>query len=86
MKTSSKTEIIVETHRILTIKGGSRTRLAWCEVCGEQVRMATADEAAILASVGSRVIYQLLEARELHFVETADGVVFICLYSLGHLS
>lgn len=83
MKTSSKTEIIVETHRILTIKGGSRYRFGWCEACGGQVRMTTADEAAMLASVATRVIYQLIEARELHFVETSSGMVLICLKSLG---
>lgn len=86
MKTSSKTEIIAVTHRILTIKRGSRYRLAWCEECGNEVRMVTADEAAILAGLSSRAIYQLIEARELHFVETPDGIVFICLNSLGSLS
>ena len=82
MKTSSKTEIIVETHRILTIKGNSRGRLAWCEACAGQVRMATADEAAILTGLSPRVIYQRIEARQLHFVETPGGGVFICLNSL----
>jgi hypothetical protein len=86
MNTSSKTEITVETHRILTIRRGSRYRLAWCEACGEQARTVTADEAAILAGVSSSAIYQLIEARKLHFVETADRVVFICLKSLGNLS
>lgn len=84
MKTS-KTEIIAETHRILTIRRGSRQRIAWCDECGEQVGMVTADEAAILASVSSRTIYQRVEARELHFVEAADGMVFVCLKSLGNL-
>ena len=84
MKTRTKTEITVETQRILTIKGGSRYRLAGCEKCGKQVRMVTADEAAILAGVSPRSIYQLIEARELHFVETADQVVFVCLNSLGN--
>ena len=86
MKTRSRTEISVETHRILTIKRGSRHRLAWCEECGEQARMVTAEDAAILAGVSRRAIYQLIEARKLHFVETADREVFICLISLGNLS
>lgn len=85
MKTSSKTEIVVETHRILTIKEGRRYRLARCEQCGKPARMASADEAAIVAGVSSRAIYQLIEARELHFLETPEGTVFICLNSLGHL-
>jgi hypothetical protein len=54
--------------------------------CGEQARMATADEAAILACVSPRAIYHLIEARELHFVEMPERVVFICLTSLGNLS
>lgn len=86
MKTSSKTEITVETHRLLRVRRGSRYRLAWCEACGEQARMATADEAAILAFVSPCAIYQLIEARKLHFVETPDRVVLICLNSLGNLS
>ena len=86
MKTRSKTEIIVETHRILAIKRGSRYRLAWCEECGEQARMVTADEAAILAGLSLRTTYQLIEARKLHFTESLDRVGFICLNSLGNLS
>ena len=86
MKTRSKTEIIVETHRILTVKKGSPHKLAWCEECEKKARMVTADEAAILAGVSSRAIYQLIEERELHFVETPDRVVLISLNSLGSLS
>ncbi|HSE97309.1 MAG TPA: hypothetical protein VLD57_03495 [Blastocatellia bacterium] len=86
MKARSKTEITIETHRILTIKRGGRHRLAWCEECGEQTRMATAIEAAILIGVSSRSIYQMIEARALHFVETPDRVIFICLNSLVDLS
>ena len=85
MKTTSKTEIAVETHRILTItiNRSSRYRVTWCEECGKPARMVSADEAAILASLSSRAIYQLIEARELHFLEASDGLVFICLNSLA---
>ena len=86
MKTNSKTKIIAETHKVLTIKRGSRYQPAWCEECGKLVRMVTADEAAILAGVSSRAIYQLIEARELHFTETSDRVVLICLNSLADSS
>ena len=86
MKARNKVEITVETHRILTIKKGSRHRLAWCEGCGEPVRMVTADEAAILARVSPREIYQQIEAQEIHFVETPDRLIFLCLNSLGNLS
>lgn len=86
MRSSGKTEITVETHRTLTIKGGSRHRFAWCEECGRQTQMTTADLAAIIAGVSSRAIYQLIEAREIHSAGTPDQVVFICLNSLESLS
>lgn len=82
MTTKSRTEITVETHRILTIKRRDRRLLTWCDQCGKQVRMVTADEAAILARVSSRSIYVLIEARELRFLETPDGLVLICLNCL----
>jgi hypothetical protein len=86
MKSMRKIEIVVETRRILTIRRGSRYCIDHCEACGEQARMVTVDEAAILAVVSPRAIYQLVEARKLHYVETTDREVLICLHSLGNLS
>jgi hypothetical protein len=48
--------------------------------------MVTADEAASQAGLSARAIYQLIEARALHFIETPDRLVFVCLNSLGKLS
>lgn len=62
MKTRSKTEIIIEASRTLTISGFTRSRLAKCEVCGRYVQMVSADEAAILGRVSSRTIYLMIEA------------------------
>lgn len=81
-----KTEITIDTHRVLTIKRAARYRLVLCKECGGQVQVVTADEAAILAGTSSRAIYQLIEARRVHFAETADRLVLICLNSLGNLS
>ncbi len=80
-----KTEITAETHRSLSIKRGHRCQLAWCEECGRQVQMVIADDDAILAGISPREIYQLIETHELHFAETPDGIVFICLSSLRNL-
>ena len=44
--------------------------------------MLTADEAAIMARVSTRVIYQWIEADEIHFAETDDGLILICINSL----
>jgi hypothetical protein len=82
MKNRSKTEITVETRRILAIKRRSRPALEWCPECGGQSEMVTPDEAAILRRVSSRAIYVAIEAEELHFIETQSGLILICLRSL----
>jgi excisionase family DNA binding protein len=81
-----RTLITIETDRVLMIDGGRRrssSRAAWCAACGSQARMLTVDEAAAVAQTTSRTIYQWVEARKLHFTETADGRLFICLNSLS---
>ena len=45
--------------------------------------MLTPDEAATLASVGTRTIYRCIEAEQIHFTETAGGQMLVCLNSLA---
>jgi hypothetical protein len=40
------------------------------------------EEAAARAGVGLRAIYRLVEAHKLHFIETPEGLVLICLNSV----
>lgn len=54
----------------------------WCEACAASVRWVAAEQAAALASVSARAIYRAVESQQLHFTETADGRLFICLNSL----
>jgi len=44
--------------------------------------MITADEAAALRGVSTRVIYRCLEDGAIHFIETSKGQLFICLKTL----
>ena len=77
-----KTKLTIETERLLIIRGGSSHRCAKCEACGEVVRLITVDEAAMLAQVGSRAIYRLVEAEKIHFIETGNELLLICFNSL----
>jgi hypothetical protein len=45
--------------------------------------MLTPDEAATFAQITARHIYRLVEAGELHSLETDDGALSVCLNSLG---
>lgn len=82
MKTQRRTELSIETQRHLVIRRGSSIR-AWCADCGEAVMMVTPDQAAIVAIVSSRTIYRWVEAKKVHFAETPDGLLLICLNSLS---
>jgi len=53
-----------------------------CSRCTESSGMITADEAAALRGVSTRVIYRWLEDGAIHFIETAKGQLFICLKTL----
>lgn len=77
-----KTKLTIETERVLVIRRGSVGRRAACGACGEVVGLLTADEAAALLRVSPRAIYRQVEGGRVHFTETPDGALLICLNSL----
>lgn len=78
-----RTLITVETDRVVLINGSPLSQLVWCAACAAQVRMVTVDQAAALARTSSRMIYRMVENDQLHFTETPEGRLFICLNSLS---
>lgn len=76
-----RTKIIIETHQVQIIRRGKLSVQAWCPQCSATVPMLTPEEAAALAQVTTRTIYRLAEAGELHFTETLEGALLICLSS-----
>lgn len=75
--------ITVEIDRVVLISKRESSPTAWCAACASRVRMVTVDEAARLARLSARTIYRWVEAGRLHFTETPDGRLFICLSSLS---
>jgi hypothetical protein len=80
--TKRRIEITVERQRILLVKRRNPSPPIWCEVCAGQPQMLTPDEAARLLGVSERSIFRRVEARQVHFVETADGRLYVCGSSL----
>jgi hypothetical protein len=81
-----KVEITVETDRIWVIRG-NQSRLVDCAGCGDQVRMVDSMRAAALVRESPRQIFKWIESGQLHYAETPDLQVFVCLNSLlarGH--
>ena len=82
MAMKRRTEIIVETERVVVIPPQTMPAHLWCETCCTQVEMVTPEQAAALIQVTPRVVYRWVEAQLLHFIEEADGRVLICRNSL----
>ena len=83
MKNRTRTEITIETERVLIIKKRKGSVLAWCPTCAGQVPMVKVDDAATIARVSSRTMYRWVESDKVHFAETPEGLLLICLSSLA---
>ena len=76
-------EINIQMERLVIVRSRRSTNMvAWCDGCARLTRMLTVDEAATVARTTSRDIYRRVEADQLHFMETPEGSLFICLNSL----
>lgn len=72
----------IETHEVWVIRKPRQPQLSFCSACGTEAQMLEPVEAARLARVSLRTIYRWVEDGRLHFTETADEGLIICLNSL----
>lgn len=76
------TKFTFETERIFIFRAAGNSQKNWCSECAAETQMASVAYAAREAGLSELAIYQLLDARALHFREAADGRVLVCLNSL----
>ena len=81
MKTRELTETVPAANSAVPQRRACRTAPVLCERCG--CGMLLLEEAVAVAGVTSRVIHQWVEAGAVHFAETPDGLLLICLNSLA---
>jgi hypothetical protein len=79
MRRKRRTETRVEIERVVVIRQRRGVGQVWCDGCAQPVTMVSAEEAAAVAGVTRRTIYRWVEAEKVHFTETSDGVLLICL-------
>jgi excisionase family DNA binding protein len=77
-----RTEIIIETERIIYISSRSDSSVLWCEVCARRVLMLTAEEAAAVLRVSVEEILRKIEDGQLHYVQMRGSSLRICPNSL----
>ena len=73
-------EITVETDQRFIIRGPGGTFPLWCKECAGQV--ITPEEAMAATGLSSRTIHRLVETGAVHFTETPEGLLTMCLPSL----
>ena len=73
------TTISRETQEIFVITRQTQPAItSWCGECATEVNMLQPEEAAAIANVTTRVIYQWIEAALIHHSETETGNVVVC--------
>jgi excisionase family DNA binding protein len=82
LRTMKRTEITIESDRLVVLSKRKVSVVSWCRECNQRVKMITVDEAASIAGVTSRTMYRWADAEKLHFTETSEGRLLICRESL----
>ena len=80
--TTRRIEIVTEVEREIVVTRRS-VRVRYCKACGGETPMVTPELAADQAAVTVRTIYRWVEAERVHFIETPDGRLLICLNGPG---
>lgn len=75
------TEFTVETEETVVIRRPATVRV-WCGKCGSTVLAARPETAAATKRISPREIYRRVESGAVHFRESADGRLLVCLDSL----
>ena len=78
VKTKRRTEIIIETDRLLILRRNTARVFTQCDRCRARIEMVTPTEAAAIAGVSVRTINRWVENGVLHFAETKEGLLLIC--------
>jgi hypothetical protein len=83
LKIRRRREITVQTTQQFVISQAEPAVKAWCPACAAEVSMVTAEQAATLIGVNTRALYRLAESGVLHFVDTSEGRLLVCVKALS---
>jgi hypothetical protein len=75
-----------ETKQVALVVDSISERSLACEICTGNSRLVSPLLAAQILQTDTRVIYRLIESGEIHFVETDNKQLFVCLWSLAEAS
>ena len=82
MKARRRRTVTIEIEERLVLGARPDACAASCPRCGAKTIFLTVDQAALLAGTRARVIYAGVESGAVHFTETPEGLLLVCLNSL----
>jgi len=80
--TRRRTKLVVETERMLIVRGHHTEMNNRCDRCGAEAKLVSPELAATLTGLSRRAVYRLIESGQVHFTESSQALVSICLQSL----
>ena len=86
MKKTTKTIELTIERSDFVYRPAPRVVSRWCTECGRPVQFITPEDAARTTGISARTIYQCVETSTIHFTETPEGLLLVCLDSLARLS
>lgn len=74
---------MIEVEEVIqALSNNQRLLRAWCSECDCEAQMITPEHAAAITQLTVRAVNRRVEAGTVHFLETPDGLLWVCLKSL----
>jgi hypothetical protein len=73
-----RTIVTIETRQKTVVHRSSGQTVGWCDRCGAEVVMLKPNEASAFVRITAVDFFRRIEAGELHFLVTDDGLLLIC--------
>jgi hypothetical protein len=81
-KKLEQTRITIRKSEVIVIRKLQGVALADCPQCNRQAEMLSAEQVVTLTGISSLNLFKLVESGQVHFRETSQGHLLICLESL----
>jgi len=78
-----RTEILIEFDELVVINPDAQKFQEWCPICEGPQALLTPSQASRIFGVSVRTINRWVEANAVHFIETSNGSLLVCVGSIG---
>jgi len=80
-KSTRKITAVTRRYEFFVLRRRLRFQL-FCEQCAREEEFVALDDAVLFSGLATRELVRLIEAGELHYLETSGGHLFVCQKSL----